>query len=224
MKRILVFLLVTFCFCASNSAFGQATQKAPVKQPAKSQSPKSQQTKSQPATTSQSAPLDAESVERLNFNYRTPGEMHQMLSQSIGAWAEEIVMWTAPESDSIKDNIICESNMILNGLFLETKHSGVLNSMPFEGISIMGYDNSRRVFVSTWLDNFGSGVTYMEGSWNEKQTAIVFTGKTTDPLTGKQKNVRQILKVVDDFTQTMEMYSELNGKEYKSMAITLTRR
>jgi hypothetical protein len=36
--------------------------------------------------------------------------------------------------------------------------------MPFEGISTLGYDNAKKTFFSTWIDNMGTGMMVMEGN------------------------------------------------------------
>ena len=40
-------------------------------------------------------------------------------------------------------------------------------------------------FVNTWIDNFGTGMMYMTGSWDEKSKVISLTGTMTDPISGK---------------------------------------
>jgi hypothetical protein len=45
-----------------------------------------------------------------------------------------------------------------------------------------------------------------------------------DPTTGKDVQMRQVLKTVDDKHLVMEMYDTKGGKEYKSMEIQLTKK
>lgn len=33
-------------------------------------------------------------------------------------------------------------------------------------MGIMGYDNAKKKFVSTWIDNLGTGIINMPGEWN----------------------------------------------------------
>jgi hypothetical protein len=44
-----------------------------------------------------------------------------------------------------------------------------------------------------------------------------------DPMAGGDVKVREVYKMIDDNTQTMEMYSITNGKEFKNMEIKFTR-
>jgi hypothetical protein len=97
--------------------------------------------------------------------------------------------------------------------------------MPFEGISTTGYDNAKKTFVSTWVDNMGTGIMIMEGKWDEKTKTLHLKGKQTDPTTGKEMDVRETFTVIDDNTQKMEMFmTPAGGKEYKNMEIVFTRK
>ena len=95
--------------------------------------------------------------------------------------------------------------------------------MPFEGISIVGYDNALKMYISTWVDNMGTGIMYMKGTYDEKNQLLTSTGKMVDAISGKEINVRQTVKFVDDNTQVMEMYDLRGPKEFKTMEITFKR-
>jgi hypothetical protein len=41
----------------------------------------------------------------------------------------------------------------------------------------MGYDNAKKKFVSTWIDNMGTGMMTAEGEWNPSKKSIEFKGK-----------------------------------------------
>jgi hypothetical protein len=114
--------------------------------------------------------------------------------------------------------------MIMGGRYQEGKHTGNFMGMPFEGYSLTGYDNARKVFVTSWIDNMGTGIMYMEGKWDEKTKTVHFVGKSTDPSTGKEVPVRQTFTWIDPNKQKMEMFMTQAGKEYKNMEIVLTRK
>lgn len=45
-----------------------------------------------------------------------------------------------------------------------------------------------------------------------------------DPVTKKEKQIKEILTHIDENTQKMEMFDIENGKEFKSMEILLKRK
>ncbi len=157
-------------------------------------------------------------------DYGTPGAMHQMLAKDNGVWDEEITMWMAPGTEPMKYTATVTNEMIMGNHYQQSKHSGSMMGMPFEGLSITGYDNARKVFVNSWVDNFATGIMNSDGTWNEKTKSIEYKGLVTDPVSKKQIPFRQIMYYIDDNTQRMEMFMTHKGKEYKSMEIKFKRK
>ena len=157
-------------------------------------------------------------------DYMTPGDMHKMLASSDGDWNEEVTFWMAPGGPPTKNQSTCTNKMIMGGRYQESIHSGMMEGMPFEGKGTLAYDNLRKVFLSTWIDNWGTGMMYMEGKYDPATKTISFSGKCVDPLVGKEVPVRETFKIIDDKTQKMEMFMTKNGKEFKNMEIVFTRK
>jgi hypothetical protein len=117
----------------------------------------------------------------------------------------------------------CENTMILNGLYQQSIHRSQMMGMPFEGHGTLAYDNARKVFISTWIDNMGSGVMYLEGTFDPNTKTLTIKGDMTDPVKGKM-SVRETMKMTDDKTQIMEMYGAAKGgKEFKWMEMKMTK-
>jgi hypothetical protein len=71
----------------------------------------------------------------------------------------------------------------------------------------------------------GSGIMNMQGNWDDATKSLTLTGTETDPVTGKDMHVREVMKLADDNNQTMEMYGPgPDGKEIKMMEIKFTRK
>ena len=155
--------------------------------------------------------------------YMTPGEVHKMMAKSDGKWKADVSIWMAPGAAAEKSTAVCENKMILGGRYQQSVHRGTMMGMPFEGVSMLAYDNAKKIFISSWVDNMGTGIMYMEGTWDEGSKSIHFKGKTVDPTTGKDMEVREVFKLVDDNNQIMEMYSSFDGKEMKTMEIKFSR-
>jgi hypothetical protein len=151
----------------------------------------------------------------------TPGPMHQMLAKSVGDWKAEITTYEDP-SNPMKSEGTSSYEMILDGRYLQGNHNANFGDMEMNGRELSGYDNIRKKFFSTWIDNFGTGIMYQEGTFDEATKSITFTGTTTDPF-GKEMGVRQIVKFIDDDNSFMEMYMIQDGKESKWMEMKSTR-
>ncbi len=73
----------------------------------------------------------------------------------------------------------------------------------------------------------GSGMMVMEGPWDEASKTMTLKGKVVDPGAGngKEMEIRETFKIIDNNTQMMEMFTAgPDGKEFKMMEIKYTRK
>ncbi len=170
------------------------------------------------------AAVDSATAARNWQAYMTPGEQHKMLASWSGTWDGDMTMWMAADAPptTAKGKAVYQS--ILNGLYSSSVHTGTMMGMPFEGRSMVGFDHHKKVFVTSWVDNMGSGIMHMEGPWDEATNTLTLKGKMFDPTTGQEGEYREVLKVVDDKHQVMEMYGPgPDGKEFKMLEIKSTK-
>jgi hypothetical protein len=167
---------------------------------------------------------DSAAMMKMWMDYMTPGNYHKMLAKSNGTWMEEATFWMAPGAPPTTSSMTAENKMIMGGRYQQSNVSGMVSGTPFEGMSIVGYDNAKKKFVSTWVDNMGTGVMYMEGNYNPAMKNITFLGKMIDPSTGKENNVREVFTIIDDNTQMIAMFDSRDGKEFKSMELKMKRK
>jgi len=171
------------------------------------------------------APMDTTGMTKAWEDFKTPGAMHKWLAAQNGTWEGEVSQWMDPAAPPMKSKNTIVNSMILNGLYQQSKFTGTMFGMPFEGQSTTGYDNAKKMFVATWVDMSGSGIVYMTGNWDEATKTLNLKGRQTDPMTGKDCDIREELKIIDDNTQTMTMYGPgMDGKEMKFMEGTYTRK
>lgn len=172
-------------------------------------------------------PVDSAAANKAWMEYATPGDMHKMLAKSDGVWNGANTTWMENGGKPMTSTSEATNKMIFEGRYQVSEHKGNFMGMPFEGMSITGYDNAKKKFVSSWLDNMGTGIMSMEGEWNASTKSIEFKGKMTDPTRpGKDCDVREVYTFIDDNTQKLEMYGpdSKTGKEFKTMEIIFTRK
>ena len=211
MKRINVLIAGVILFASCNSASNETKETKDSSGSAKKEEA--------------FVPVDSATSMKNWMVYMTPGEVHKMMATWDGTWNTETSMWMKPGQPPLKSTGKMVNKMILNGLFQESVYKGDMMGMPFEGHGTMGYDNAKKMFVSTWVDNMTSGIMKMEGPWDEATKSITLKGNGVDFNTGKDCPGREVFKVIDSNTQTMEMYgpSPVDGKEMKVMEIKFTR-
>jgi hypothetical protein len=171
--------------------------------------------------TKQAAAQDQQAMQKW-MEYMTPGDMHKMLESYNGNWTADVTMYM-PGQPPMTNKMTSTNTMILGGRYQQSVEKGSFNGMPFEGISTLGYDNLRKVFVNTWVDNFGTGVLVMEGGYDPTTKTINLYGSETDPMSGKTMKVHQTMKMVDNNNQLWQMFDVKDGKETKTMEIKATR-
>lgn len=157
--------------------------------------------------------------------YMTPGDMHKMMADWNGTWNATINMWMAPGAPPSTSTGTSVNKMALGGRYQIGTFNGTYNGMPFEGMSTLAFDNAKKAFISSWIDNMGTGVMNMEGNWDPATKTIEMHGKMIDPSTGKETASHETFIVKDANTQVMQMFAPgADGKEFKTMEIIYTRK
>ncbi len=158
------------------------------------------------------------------MEYMTPGAGHSILADHTGEWKTTTTYWLDPAAPPQKYEGTAKNEMIMGGRYLKSYFTGDMMGMPFEGMSLEGYDNAKKEYTSIWIDNFGTGTSISTGKYNEETKSITYTGTVYDPLSGKDVMIKEIIKTIDKDHHIMEMYSVVDGKEIKSMEVAFERK
>lgn len=169
----------------------------------------------------QSSTDDQKAAEQKWMAYMTPGAAHEKFAKATGEWEAKMQMWMAPETEPTTTTGTVKAEMILGGRYLQMKYNSIFMGMPYEGISTDGYDNAKKVYFNTWVDNMGTGIMYAEGKYDEGSKTTFYTGKMCDPISGKDLPYRQTVQNVDEKHMVMEMFypNPKTGKEFKSLHV-----
>jgi len=154
----------------------------------------------------------------------TPGMHHQHLAEAAGNWKAMCKMWMKPgtEPQVAELKAVCEP--ILGGRYLVEKIEGSMMQMPFEGMSISGYDNIKGKHTTVWIDNMGTGTMLAEGECTDNCAVITERAVQTDPATGKDSKVKIVIRAIDKNKHVFEYYMvNDDGTEFMTMEITYTR-
>ncbi len=177
-----------------------------------------QETKAPPMSKEQMAMMEAMT------KAMTPGANHQLLSSFAGNWMFTTRMWTNPSAPPTESNGTATYESIMGGRYVRSTAKAMMMGMPFEGGGIDGFDNVTGQFVSTWIDNFGTGITTFSGKYDPATKTITYSGEMADMTKPMSKvRIRQTLRIVDDDHHEMSWYETRNGKEAKTMEIVFTR-
>ena len=171
--------------------------------------------------------VDSATMMKNMMAYGTPGTVHQMMASWDGTWNGDMTMWHYDGAPAEKMTGTAVNKMILGGRYQESTHSGNMMGMPFEGRSLLAYDNADKKFVSSWVDNWSTGIMIMTGTWDETTKSMTLTGTMPDiNRPGKECHFKEKFTIIDDNTHHMEMWGPdpKTGKEYKMMEMRMTRK
>ena len=96
---------------------------------------------------------------------------------------------------------------------------------PFHGQGLTGYDNLKKKYVGTWIDNMGTGIMRSEGTCDGACKTITFEGEMMDPMLKKMTKYKYTFEVKsnDEFAMRWWSPSMSDGKMFEMMTITYTR-
>lgn len=168
---------------------------------------------------------DSATVAKAWADYATPSKAHEMLAKDTGTWDADMTFWMEGNPEPQKAKSVAVYKMILDGKYQEGTYKGDMWGMPFEGRGMTAYDNASKEYIATWVDNMGTGMLVSRGKYDEATKTLTFNGAMVDPVTGKEKMIKEIITYIDEDTQKMEMFDiDAKGKEFKNMEILSKRR
>jgi len=114
------------------------------------------------------------------------------------------------------------SVMDVTGKMQMPGEDGKPKDMQFKGMGIEGYDNAKKKFVSSWIDNMSTGIQFSEGTYDPATKTFTYTSEI-EMIPGMKTPVREVIKATDKDHMVLEWYENRGGQEKKTMEINYTR-
>lgn len=149
---------------------------------------------------------------------------HAELAQAEGMWSFEGKHWMAPGSPAGEMTGTVKMKSILDGRWLQEKVESEVEGMPFQGISMVGFDSVRGKYISTWVDSMSNGMMYSEGE-AQPDGSIVLQGKVSCPIAKDEKPVKIVMRNEGRDKMKFEMFEPApgTGEMFKVMELNYTR-
>jgi len=104
-------------------------------------------------------------------------ENHKLLSDLNGNWNYTIKLWISPDPNAKPEESKGSATrksimggryvmMDVTGKMQMPDENGKMKDMQFKGMAIEGYDNVKKKFVSSWIDNMGTGIANSEATYD----------------------------------------------------------
>lgn len=170
-------------------------------------------------------PPDQKAMMEAWAKFATPGPAHKALQPLVGTWNAKITSWMAPGSAPVTSDGTSEIAWVLGGRYLQQKHEGSFLGQPFSGLGYTAYDNYKKQYLGTWMDNMGTSILSMAGTADASGKVLAMEGKMDDFVTGRVLAIRSTLRILDEDHNVYEMFAPgPDGKEYKMMEIDYSRK
>jgi hypothetical protein len=207
---------------------------AVIASPAFAQSPApSPVTETSPVAAASGQPNPAEMMKQM-MELAKLNENHKLLADLVGTWSYTVKMWMNPDPsakpEESKGTAVRKSMM--NGRFFVMDVTGKMEmpgpdgkkkEMTFKGMGLEGYDNVKKKFIGTWMDNMSTGIMMSEGTYDPATKTFTYTGEY-EATPGMKQKIREVMKIVDKDHHTFEWYEDRGGQEAKTMEINYTRK
>ncbi|MGD9636415.1 MAG: DUF1579 domain-containing protein [Pirellulales bacterium] len=156
----------------------------------------------------------------------TPGKMHKRLADDIGTWECKTQMWMQPNGEPMESVGTSIVKPLMDGRYVQVEMNGDMPGMgPYTGLGIYGFDNITQKFVSTWIDNHGTGIMTGTGELSADGKTITWEFTGNCPLTKQPMTMKEVETVTGPNTKTLEMFGPdpKTGEVFKHMRIEMTR-
>jgi hypothetical protein len=150
-------------------------------------------------------------------------ENHALLKPLIGKWNAAVTTWESPTAAPQTSQGSSEAVSLYEGRFVMENFKSTMMNMPFQGMSVTGYDNVLKKFCVFWIDNSSTAFSFYSGSYDPIEKVFNYTSKWMSPRGGTW-DVRMAVTIVSPDEHTQQMFMTMPGqKEYKSIEIRYTR-
>jgi hypothetical protein len=183
-----------------------------------------------PAVSAPASPNEAEMMKQM-MELAKLNDNHKLLADLAGSWSTSVKMMEPGKEPTVSKGSVTYKS-IMNGRYFVGDHTGSMK-MPgadgkmkdftFKGMSTDGYDNVKQKFTSSWMDNMGTGIMTMEGTYDPATKTFTYTGEM-EMVPGMKTPVRSVVKVTDKNHRTFEWYENRGGQEMKTLEIDYTRK
>src|SRR6266581_3826941 len=132
-------------------------------------------------------------------------ENHKLLADLIGTWSYTVKMWMNPDPNAkpevSKGTAVRKSMMDgryvvmdVTGKMQMPGPDGKMKDVTFKGMGLEGYDNVKKKFVDSCVDNMGTGIESAEGTYDPGTKTFTYTAEI-EPMPGMKQQVREVIKL-----------------------------
>ncbi|MCA9256064.1 MAG: DUF1579 domain-containing protein [Phycisphaerales bacterium] len=156
-------------------------------------------------------------------------EHHEKLRHFIGDWKVTMRIWHMPGAAPMESPGTSTIKSVLGGRFIQEEFKSSMMGMPYEGIGMQGYNNTRGVYEGTWTSTMDSHIYTMKGTLQPdkdgRMNVFNFYGEMDEPaigILGRLVNYRTT--IIDKDHHKFEIFDLAAGPDFKVIEIDYARK
>lgn len=155
----------------------------------------------------------------------TPGDGHQRLEPMIGTFKATTTFWMEADAEPSVSEGTSTNEWMLDGRYVRSSFDGQMMGMPFQGMSVMGYNNGTGQYEGVWVDSMSTLIMPVSrGTVDDSGKVFTFHREADNMFPGMTVKMREVLTLIDNDRHTFEMFEEdAQGQERQSLEIVYQR-
>ena len=101
----------------------------------------------------------------------------ELLKGMIGTWEGTCKTWFVPDKLADDSKVTALIKPILGGKFLRHEYTTTIQGKPRHGDETIAYNKIRKVFQTSWIDDFGMDYAIMFSEGDPQDNGFFVTGK-----------------------------------------------
>lgn len=163
----------------------------------------------------------AEKMAEAWTEYGTPGAPHEQMARLEGEWDVVAKSWMPGVSEPEISEGEAEYEMLYGGRYLRQSYEGEFAGEEFVGEGTLAFDNAKKVYRGTWIDNMSTGLMVTTGTYDRTTNTLVETGESIGPFGPSTTRIVTEYLGPDEFVMTI--YCDQTGEMTKGMEFIYTR-
>ena len=159
----------------------------------------------------------------------SPSEHHDKLQTFVGLWDVTSKFWMDPNAPPSVSAGTSEVIWILDGRFIQENYQSTIqmgeNTVAFEGLGLLGYDNQKQQYVGTWADTMSTSLITLVGQFDSEGKIMTSVSQYICPMTGQPTKSRMVSTITNEDEHLFEIFQTgPDGQERKTIEIAYKRR
>jgi hypothetical protein len=152
-----------------------------------------------------------------------PGPEHRKLEPFVGNWTVSVKLWTAPGQPPAEVKGTAERRWIMGGRFVQETVKGECDGKSFEGLGLLGYDNTAKKFTTVKACGLCGTIANRLSTCDASGSKFTCATEECCPLSGQKVNGRDETIIESNDRIVTNVFKTIDGKELKVMEIVSIR-